>query len=86
MDSGLPVIASDLAVHREICGDAAVYFPRFSPDGLAEGIVQVASSPEKMKSMAAAGTARSRQFSWSDHVVKIITLCREIIESRGGKT
>ena len=29
MASGLPVIASDLAVHREICGDAAQYFPRF---------------------------------------------------------
>jgi hypothetical protein len=36
MSSGLPVVASDLPVHREICGDAAIYFPRFSPDALAE--------------------------------------------------
>lgn len=27
MASGLPVAASDLAVHREICGEAAAYFP-----------------------------------------------------------
>ena len=27
MASDLPVVASDIAVHREICGDAAAYFP-----------------------------------------------------------
>ena len=31
MACGLPIVASDLLVHREICGGAAVYFPRFSP-------------------------------------------------------
>ena len=34
MASGLPVAASDLAVHREICGEAAAYFPRFSAGGV----------------------------------------------------
>ena len=29
MASGLPVVAADSAVHREICQDAALYFPRF---------------------------------------------------------
>ena len=35
MASGLPVVAADSAVHREICQDAALYFPRFSPEALA---------------------------------------------------
>ena len=33
MASGLPVIASDLAVHREICGEAAHVFPAFCAGG-----------------------------------------------------
>ena len=44
MASGLPVVASDLGVHREICEDAAVYFPRFSPEELAAKVCQIASS------------------------------------------
>jgi len=51
MASGLPVIASDLAVHREICGEAAVYFPRFAPESLAERIMQVCGSDEQKSAM-----------------------------------
>ena len=35
MACGLPVVASN-CVHREICGDAAPYFPRFSLSMLAD--------------------------------------------------
>jgi hypothetical protein len=44
MSSGLPVVASDLPVHQEICGDAGVYFERFSPQDLAQRILAVAGS------------------------------------------
>ncbi|HTS35728.1 MAG TPA: glycosyltransferase [Candidatus Solibacter sp.] len=82
MASGLPVVASDLAVHREICGDAARYFPRFSPEVLAENVAQIAGSPETSKRMAEAGLARSGQFSWKHHVESIIELARDLIERR----
>lgn len=75
MASGLPVVASDLAVHREICGDAAVYFPRFASEELAACIQQVAGS-EKSSSMAMAGRERSRDFSWKSHVENILQLAR----------
>ena len=78
MASGLPVVASDLAVHREICGEAAVYFPRFSSETLAEHVAQVANSEETWKQMAALGRERSRHFSWKMHVEKIIDLARQL--------
>jgi glycosyltransferase involved in cell wall biosynthesis len=76
MASGLPVVASDLAVHQEICQEAAAYFPRFSAEGLAETVAQVTRSPETLKSMADAGLEQARQFSWKTHVEKILEVCR----------
>jgi glycosyltransferase involved in cell wall biosynthesis len=82
MASGLPVVASDLAVHQEICGDAAAYFPRFSSEALAGGVAHVAQSPETSRHMAAAGLERSRQFSWKTHVEKILELSGTLIDSK----
>jgi glycosyltransferase involved in cell wall biosynthesis len=78
MASGLPVVASDLPVHHEICGDAAVYFPRFSPERLAETAAQIAQTPAAAGRMSAAGLERSRQFSWKRHVEEIIELCHAL--------
>jgi glycosyltransferase involved in cell wall biosynthesis len=78
MASGLPVIASDLAVHREICGEAAAYFPRFSAEALAGAVAQVAGSPELSKRMGKIGMERSHQFSWKVHVEKILELSRTL--------
>jgi glycosyltransferase involved in cell wall biosynthesis len=92
MASGVPVIASDLAVHREICGEAAVYFPRFSAEAMAQEILQLAQSRETMGRMARKGRERSRQFSWKAHVEKIVELCASLVmpsvadsEARSGK-
>ena len=82
MASGLPVIASDLPVHQEICGEAAVYFPRFSAEALAGAVVQVVESTESSKRMAAVGQERSRQFSWKAHTEKILELCRTLTGSK----
>jgi glycosyltransferase involved in cell wall biosynthesis len=82
MASGLPVVASDLEVHREICGDAAVYFPRFSSEALAGCVEQIAQSPEKSRIMAADGLTRSRQFSWKTHVEQIIELSQSLIDAK----
>ncbi len=80
MASGVPVVASDLAVHREICGEAATYFPRFAPQSLAATVAQIAQSPETLGRMVAAGSERARAFSWKTHVEKILELCRSAID------
>jgi len=85
MASGLPVVASDLAVHREICGEAASYFQRFSTDALAECVIQLGGSPGKSRRMAAAGLERSRQFSWKTHVENILRLAGTLISSKAAR-
>ena len=85
MASGVPVIASDIAVHREICGDAGAFFQRFSAEGLAETVTQVATLRENAKRMVAAGIERARSFSWKTHVERIIELCRTLTDSRDSR-
>lgn len=78
MSSGLPVVASDLPVHREICGAAAVYFGRFAPDELTQRIFAVAGSSELASRLAKAGIERASTFSWKRHVDQILSLAREV--------
>ena len=78
MASGLPVIASDLPVHREICGDAALYFPRFAQEILAQRIMQVSDSGEQCAAMREMGISRSRYFSWDKHVEQLLLLAQRM--------
>jgi glycosyltransferase involved in cell wall biosynthesis len=81
MSSGLPVVASDLPVHREICGDGGIYFPRFSPEGLAERVLQIQESPELAERLSRNSFRRSRDFSWSKHVERLLVLAQELVRS-----
>jgi glycosyltransferase involved in cell wall biosynthesis len=79
MASGLAVIASDLAVHREVCGDAALYFEAFSPELLAETVCKVAQSPELFRKMSERGLECSRNFSWKDHVDQVMSVAEALL-------
>jgi glycosyltransferase involved in cell wall biosynthesis len=79
MSCGLPIVASDLPVHREICKQSAIYFPRFSDEDLCERIMQLASSPERCRKLGTMGLKRASDFSWSRHVDQIVSLASQLI-------
>jgi glycosyltransferase involved in cell wall biosynthesis len=74
MASGLPIVASDLPVHKEVCGGAAQYFSRFSPEALAKAVARIAISSELAANLSAAGKERSAEFSWQRHVERLLSL------------
>jgi len=78
MASGLPVIASDLEVHREICGEAARYFPRFSAEGLAEAVIEALESTDQVAAMRQRGKLRALDFSWDRHVRELLQLAQSL--------
>jgi len=86
MASGLPVVASDLAVHHEICGAAALYFDRFSAEELGTRIIQIAGCPKLRAELTQAGGRRSLEFSWAKHVIELLTVterwCRPRLRMR----
>jgi glycosyltransferase involved in cell wall biosynthesis len=64
MSIGLPVLASDIPVLREVGGDAALWFDPRSTRSIAESLQVVATQPQRMSELSAAGLARAQQFSW----------------------
>jgi glycosyltransferase involved in cell wall biosynthesis len=79
MASSLPIVASDLAVHREICEDAAIYFPRSSPEELAAKVCQIASSDTLAEELSKRGQERARAFSWDKHVDELLQLATNLL-------
>lgn len=79
MACGLPVVASDLAVHRETCEQAALYFDRFSEQALARRVVQLAQSQALQKQLSAFGLKRSCEFSWERHTDSLIDLANSLM-------
>lgn len=83
MSCGVPVIASDLPVHREICGEAAFYFDRFSPSDLSARLWQLTSSSRKRQQMKIAGLERSHAFSWQQHVEHLLAIADRLLKCAG---
>jgi glycosyltransferase involved in cell wall biosynthesis len=81
MSSGLQVVASDLPVHREICRDAATYFPRFSPDALAERVLEVHQSRELTETLSRNALLRAQDFRWDAHVDRLLALAQELVSA-----
>ena len=78
MSTGLPIVASDLAVHREICRTAAVYFDRFSPEELA-GQIEHMTGHARGKGTSEESKRRSGAFSWSSHVEQIVAIAGKLV-------
>jgi len=82
MSCAVPVVASDLAVHREICGDTALYFARFSPEELAARVLQLVSSDSLRATLSAKGVERASGFSWRKHVDDLFALAGSLAANR----
>ena len=75
----LPVVASNLPVHREICRDAAIYFNCFSPQELAQCILELSGRQELGTKMSDAGESRSRAFSWARHTEELLAVMKSLV-------
>ncbi len=61
---GTPVLTADNSCLPEAGGDGALYVDAESVDSIAGGITRLAALPELRASLAAAGQAHARAFSW----------------------
>ena len=82
MAAGLPVVASDIPIHQEICADAARYFPVRDAQSLATQLSLLAGDATMRAEMARRGAVRVRGFVWEDHVSRLLALFRELSGAR----
>lgn len=81
MATGLPIIASDIPIHREMCGEAAVYFQPLDEIDLAAKTRMLRDDPELRARLGRAGRCRAETlFDWRDHVRRLA----EVIERVSG--
>ncbi len=78
LSKGCPVIASDIAVHREVGGDYAAFFP--SGDSLA--LARLISRHQALKTLP--GVKSSANFHWPDWTESCRELLDRVVEQTSG--
>jgi len=78
MACGLPIVASDRPVNRELCGQAASYFDTFSAGNCTKVLTQVLGDEDKRSLMCKSSLERARDFSWESHVAGLLNIFREL--------
>jgi glycosyltransferase involved in cell wall biosynthesis len=81
MAAGLPVVASDFPVYREILDDGAcgLLVPAADPPGLARAIEWIFAHPDEAKAMGEQGRRRvERLYTWEAERKKLFALYRQI--------
>lgn len=72
MAAGLPVVAADAPVNRELCADSAIYFSSHDAADCARQIRRVVDDPGLANELGRRGVERSRGFQWREHGAHLI--------------
>lgn len=83
MAAGIPVIATDVPIHREICGDAALYFAPGDPVDLAKQLMTLDNEPDLRATLVQRGHTRvGKMYGWALH----LEILRDCVSSLGVAT
>jgi glycosyltransferase involved in cell wall biosynthesis len=78
MTRGLPVVAWDIPVMREVAGDAAVLVQSGDIAGLTQALLQLGTDQVGRQVLSEAGKQRATQFSWQRSAAILLAVLREV--------
>ena len=70
--AGLPVVASDIPVNRELARDAALYFDPLDPEQLATRVEEIVVNGNHREELIRRGREQARTFCWAAHVRRLL--------------
>lgn len=79
MAAGAPVVASDIAAHREVAGEAVLFFDPLSVDALVYDLRRLCSDKILRDTLKEKGVARVNDFSWqkaAERTWRVIEECK----------
>ncbi len=79
MAAGLPVVAADIPVFREIAGDAAHYADPYASGSIADAMERALTDADARAAGVALGHARVREFGWSRAAAQLCEAFEEIL-------
>jgi len=82
MASGVPTVAADLPVFREIAGDAAFYADPYKVDALAGAMEEALFLPRARETLRKRGRERVSDFGWDATARRLLSLFDEVVRER----
>lgn len=80
MARGIPIVAADTPVNREICAGAALYFSPLDPEDLARQVRRLAADPLLCRELGRVGVELARKrFRWDAHVTRLVEVCKSLV-------
>lgn len=79
MQSGVPVITSDVSSLPEVAGDACLLIDPYNVEQIRDAIMQVISSPELQQQMIQDGLQQARKFSWEKCAAETYQLITSLV-------
>ncbi|MCX7012243.1 MAG: glycosyltransferase family 1 protein [Candidatus Sumerlaeota bacterium] len=80
MALGVPVVCSDIAPHREVAGDAALFADPRDPDALASRLLDVLHDDSLRRRLIDAGPLRAERFRWTDSARRVVGVYEELLQ------
>ncbi|WP_296039784.1 glycosyltransferase family 1 protein [uncultured Agrobacterium sp.] len=75
---GCPVLSSNIAPAREVCGDAALFFDPLRPEDMVRAVDELLQSPEGRVSMIEKGYRRAAGFSWDMSAKRLVDIIGQL--------
>jgi glycosyltransferase involved in cell wall biosynthesis len=83
MGRGAAIVANDVPEHREVLGDAGVYYDRNDPRSLARRFAELVAQPDGRAALGARASERARtEYSWDSVTAEYVALFRRLRPDR----